>query len=71
MTDWSEVVDEIRATNYPHPTITQGQHNNGPGEVWVRIADTWYATGEHALHRVRAILAAEGRGRIDNGQWRA
>lgn len=55
-------------TNYPHPTITTGQHNNGPGVVWVCVDGTWYNTGCHSALRVRAEIAEYGTSRIEAGE---
>ncbi len=61
-------VVEIVKTNYPHPTITTGQHTNGPGRVWVCVDGTWYNTGCHSLLRVRAEIAEYGTARIEAGE---
>ena len=36
----SETDIEICATNYRHPTITSGQHTNGPVSYWVKVQGT-------------------------------
>lgn len=52
---WS--ADDLRVcqTNFNHPSITTGQHTNGPAMIWTRIDsdDDWIRTGETHLHRVR------------------
>lgn len=55
-------------TNYPHPTVTTGQHNNGPGVVWVRVGETWYNTGCSSLLRVRDEIAHYGTSQIEAGE---
>lgn len=43
---------EIVATNYPHPTITSGQHTNGPASIWIRLPDggvDWVRCRERSL----------------------
>lgn len=64
MAEW-----ELCATNFNHPDITTGQHNNGPAQVWVKIDGVWYATGSHHMHRVRKELERNGPERIMQGTW--
>ena len=56
-------------TNYQHPTITTGQHTNGPGRVWVLASGIWLNTGSSKLHRVMRELEANGVSRIAVGAW--
>lgn len=51
---WSEEDCEIVATNFPHPTITSGQHTNGPATIWIRRAEVgdWLNTRETHMHKV-------------------
>ena len=60
---------ELVKTNYSHPTITTGQHTNGPGRVWLREGDRWMDTGSSSLLRVRQELARNGTERIEAGTW--
>ena len=62
--DW-----KICATNFPHPTITEGQHTNGPAAVWVEVDGEWINTGSHCLHHVANELEAYGVERIKAGTW--
>jgi hypothetical protein len=62
--DW-----KICQTNYPHPTITTGQHTNGPAAVWVEVDGEWIYTGSHCLHRVMRELKCNGIERIKAGTW--
>ena len=52
---------ECVCTNYQHPSVTTGQHTNGPCVWWYRIVGnpTWHNSGEKALHKVRKILEAK------------
>ena len=45
---------EICATNYRHPTITSGQHTNGPERYWVRFEGVdWFELKEYrSLHAI-------------------
>lgn len=57
---WSEDDCEIVATNFPHPTITSGQHTNGPATIWIRRCvhgAEWINTGEKSMHKVREAWA--------------
>jgi hypothetical protein len=36
---YDEADVEICTTQFPHPTITSGQHTNGPQSIWVRMPD--------------------------------
>ena len=51
---WDESDIEICATNYRHPTITSGQHTNGPERYWVRFEGVdWFELKEHrSLHAI-------------------
>lgn len=54
---WSEDDVEIVQTNFSHPSITSGQHTNGPASIWWRRADCgteWENTGMIHMHKVRA-----------------
>jgi hypothetical protein len=35
---WTPDDCEITRTQYNHPDITEGQHTNGPADVWIRQA---------------------------------
>ena len=53
---WSKDDCEIVATNFRHPTITSGQHTNGPATIWIRRCldrAEWINTGETHMHKVR------------------
>lgn len=57
---WSEEDVEVSATNFPHPTITAGQHTNGPATIWLKRCvpgAEWVCTGEKHMHRVRDAWA--------------
>lgn len=60
---------EVCATNYPHPTITTGQHTNGPARVWVLVDGAWQDTGSACMHKVLCELRKNGATRIMNGTW--
>jgi hypothetical protein len=50
---WDESDCEIVATNYPHPSITTGQHANGPASVWIRLPDggvDWIRSPSRSKH---------------------
>lgn len=50
---WDESDCEIKMTNYPHPSITSGQHTNGPYSVWIRLPDggvDWIRSRERTVH---------------------
>lgn len=52
---------EIIATNFDHPTITTGQHTNGPARIWVRYKDgPWIDTQEKSMHKVIIALDVGG-----------
>lgn len=59
---WSEEDCEIVATNFRHPTITSGQHTNGPASIWIRRADVgeWIRTNGRNMHAVREQWSHEG-----------
>lgn len=51
---WSADDVEVCQTNFTHPTITSGQHTNGPAAIWIkRDSGEWINTGETHLHKVR------------------
>ena len=53
---WSADDIEVCQTNFRHPSITFGQHTNGPASIWWRRADcgaAWENTGETHMHKVR------------------
>jgi hypothetical protein len=60
---------KIMRTNYPHPTVTSGQHTNGPAMVWVEVDGVWYRTGSTREHKIVAELEANGPSRIIAGTW--
>jgi hypothetical protein len=62
-------VTQITATNYSHPTITTGQHTNGPAIVWIQVDGEWYDTECQYRHKVRAWLEAHGPERIMDRTW--
>lgn len=65
---WSEEDVEIIATNYPHPTITTGQHTNGPAIIWLKrcLDDAeWINTGMIHMHKVRALWETRGKEWVD------
>lgn len=44
---------EIIATNYSHPSITSGQHTNGPATIWFRKdGGEWVNSGEKYMYKV-------------------
>lgn len=50
---WSADDIEVCQTNFPHPTITTGQHTNGPAMIWTRHdGGDWQRTGETHMHKV-------------------
>lgn len=62
--EWSADDVEICQTNYPHPTITSGQHTNGPAMIWIRRGGgDWVRTGETHMHKVRKLWEIHG------GEW--
>lgn len=59
---WSVTDTEVCATNYPHPSITSGQHTNGPAAIWTRTIDgEWERSAERSMHRVLAMIAEAGK----------
>lgn len=60
---------EIKATQFRHPTITTGQHTNGPAHIWIKVDGEWYPTGSSKAHKVRRELEENGPGRIMAGEW--
>jgi hypothetical protein len=64
MREWN-----LKATNYGHPTITTGQHTNGPARIWVEIDGIWYNTGSSKKHKVLDELNENGPERIINCTW--
>lgn len=52
---------EVCRTNYPHPTITEGMHTNGPAATWVRIVGgEWICVDRMPMHRVREYWTVFG-----------
>jgi hypothetical protein len=52
---WSADDIEVCQTNFAHPSITFGQHTNGPAMIWTRRdGGDWVETGDTHLHKVRA-----------------
>jgi len=50
---WDESDCEIIATNHRHPSITSGQHTNGPFSIWIRLPDggvDWIKSRERTFH---------------------
>jgi hypothetical protein len=50
---WDETDCEIVATQFSHPTITSGQHTNGPSSIWIRLPDgdvDWLRSQERSMH---------------------
>jgi hypothetical protein len=66
---WDDSDVQVSATNFSHPTITSGQHTNGPATIWLkRCVDgaEWINTGMHQMHKVRdAWCLANSEGRCD------
>lgn len=57
---WSVTDTEVCSTNYPHPTITSGQHTNGPRTNWMRqIGGEWVPLREKSMHKVGLIVAGK------------
>lgn len=45
---------EVCQTQYNHPSITSGQHTNGPMSIWVRVpGGEWVPTDSRKMHDVR------------------
>jgi hypothetical protein len=50
---WRKADCEICTTQYSHPSITSGQHTNGPLSIWIRsIGGDWIFCRERHLHEV-------------------
>ena len=47
---WHRSDCEVAITQYPNPSITTGQHTNGPASIWIRKID-----GEWMRSRERTI----------------
>jgi len=59
---WSVTDTEVCSTQYPHPTITSGQHTNGPASIWTRTVDgEWERSQERSMHKVRAMIVEAGK----------
>lgn len=59
---WSVTDTEVCATNYPHPSITSGQHTNGPASIWTRpIGGEWERSAERSMHKVREMIVDAGK----------
>ena len=62
---WTVFDVEVCSTQYPHPTITSGQHTNGPRTNWMRpIGGEWVRLWEKSMHKVRLIVA----GKLKDGE---
>jgi hypothetical protein len=51
---WDESDCEIMVTQFAHPSITSGQHTNGPASIWIRMPDRgidWIRSQEGSLHK--------------------
>lgn len=58
---WSYDDCEIVSTNYNHPSITEGQHTNGPAMWWIRSpGGEWVRTGITHKHLLREIWVSCG-----------
>lgn len=59
---WSEEDCEIIATQYRHPSITSGQHTNGPASIWIRLAESeqWHRSQERSMHNTREAWINDG-----------
>lgn len=53
---WDESDVEIVTTQFSHPSITSGQHTNGPADIWIRLpcgGVDWIRSPERSMHRTR------------------
>lgn len=51
---------EVCSTQFPHPSITSGQHTNGPRTNWMRpIGGEWVRLREKSMHNVRMIVSGK------------
>jgi len=59
---WTKDDIMICGTNYPHPSITSGQHTNGPVTYWFKLVleSEWTLSKHKNLHSLRKAW-------IDNG----
>lgn len=60
---WSEEDCEITATNYAHPSITTGQHTNGPQTIFIRECkegSPWIKTDLRHNHKVVLLWVESG-----------
>jgi hypothetical protein len=51
---WDESDCEIAMTQFSHPSITSGQHTNGPASIWIRLPDGgvgWLRSSERSLKK--------------------
>jgi hypothetical protein len=57
---------EVCQTIYGHPSITSGQHTNGPASIWVRVpGGEWVPTGRKSMHSVREWCKLDGVAFVD------
>lgn len=60
----------VLQTPFSHPTITSGQHTNGPMNVWVEADGEWIDTNCHSLYKVILEIRKHGVERIRlNPDW--
>ena len=59
----------IKATQFQHPTITSGQHTNGPDMIWICVDGKWYPTHCSKMHKVRREIDENGPQQIMDGAW--
>lgn len=61
---WSEDDCEITTSQYRDPSITTGQHTNGPAQVFIRLCNKpaypWIPTQMHSQHKVVELWAKQG-----------
>lgn len=60
---WSEEDCEITASQYSDPSITTGQHTNGPARMFIRLCrdnSPWVATQMYSTHKVRSLWVESG-----------
>lgn len=57
---WSEEDFEIVSTQFSHPSITSGQHTNGPASVWWRkIGGDWQPSPSRSYRKTLAWLSEQ------------
>lgn len=69
---WSESDVQVSATNFPHPTITSGQHTNGPATIWLKRCvegAEWINTGMKHMHKVRDAWALSNENGSPSMPW--